>query len=384
MRGHVRRRCPIPREGVEPCKKNCAHRWAYVIDTPASETQRRKQVWKSGFRTRKEAEAALAVALARGPEGEAKRAKIDVKTYFTDWLAHLDRKPQTLETYTRIVNDRIVPGFGDLRLRDVTATTLRRQYAAWLAEGLSPSTVQLMHQVINKALGDAERAGLVQSNPARKVDAPRKVQHEMHTWTREQVVAFLEHVKDDRLSAMWRLFLATGMRRGEVAALQWTDLDLEARRLSVRRTGYRLDGRWQTGTPKGRGRGATRMLSLDARTVEALRAHQEQQEAERTYMDDLWVEHGLVFCRQDGKPLNPCRIGQALTAHARRAELPHVRLHDLRHTYATLALLAGIHPKVVSERLGHSSIGITLNLYSHVTSGMDKDAADVIAALLEA
>ncbi|MDP9497889.1 MAG: tyrosine-type recombinase/integrase, partial [Actinomycetota bacterium] len=126
----------------------------------------------------------------------------------------------------------------------------------------------------------------------------------------------------------------------------------------------------------------TRRLALDAGTVEALRRHRAAQLQERLAWAGDWQDHRLVFVREDGSPLNPSTIGQQLTVRARQAGLPHVRVHDLRHTYATLALEAGVHPKVVSERLGHASIGITLNLYSHVTEGMDRGAADLVAGLL--
>jgi len=137
------------------------------------------------------------------------------------------------------------------------------------------------------------------------------------------------------------------------------------------------------GTPKGRkdATAKTRRLSLDDGTVEALRRHRTLQLQERMAWGGDWQDHGLVFVREDGSPLNPSTIGQQLTVRARHAGLPHVRVRDLRHTYATLALEAGVHPKVVSERLGHANIGITLNLYSHVSEGMDRDAADRVARL---
>jgi integrase len=303
--------------------------------------------------------------------------------YFTSWVKRIDRKPATLATYRRLVEQRICPALGATLLSELTPDKLKTAYEHLLADGLSATYVQLIHQVINKALGDAEKDGLITKNPARRVEAPRKAVLDMRTWTADEVTRFLKHVSEDRLFAMWRLFLTTGMRRGEVAALRWTDVDLTHGRLSVRQTGNVINRVWTVGSPKGRGRGATRMLSLDPKTVHVLVAHREAQQVERAEAVDFWQESGLVFCREDGSPLNPTRIGHHLTAHARRAGLPPIRVHDLRHTYATLALLAGIHPKVVSERLGHANISITLNLYSHVTAGMDREAAETVARLLE-
>jgi len=381
VRGHVRKRCPKPAAGLPPCASNCGHSWAYVVEVGADDGGRRKQVWRSGFRTKREASAALAHALvaAEGPTASTLR----VEQYLREWLEHLHRKPATLATYRRMLDQRLVPAVGDVLLAQLTGERLRNAYASWLAEGLSSSTVQLMHQVFNKALGDAQRRGLIPTNPARSVEAPRKALVEMRTWTRDEAVRYLGHVANDRLFAMWRLFLTTGMRRGEVAALRWGDVDLDAARVSIRQTGNVIDRVWTVGTPKGRGRGATRLLSLDPGTVAALRAHRDRQSYERSAAGEFWQENGLVFCRENGTPLNPTRIGQRLTVRAGQAGLPHIRVHDLRHTYATLALLAGVHPKVVSERLGHANIAITLNLYSHVTEGMDRSAADLVAQLLD-
>lgn len=228
--------------------------------------------------------------------------------------------------------------------------------------------VQLIHQVINKALGDAERRGLIPRNPARNVEAPRKATLETRTWTASEARRFLAHVAEERLFAMWRLFLTIGMRRGEIAALRSRDVDLEHARLSVRQTGNVIDGVWTVGSPKGRGRGATRLLSLDAETVRVLRAQQDAQLAERYELPEVWQEWNLVFCREDRTPLNPTRIGHLLAVRARRAGVPPIRVHDLRHTYAPLALLAGIHPKVVSERLGHAN---------------NRHAADLVPQLLD-
>jgi integrase len=188
------------------------------------------------------------------------------------------------------VEQRIVPALGSTPLADLSTGMLSTAYASWLADGLSPTYVQLIHQVINKALGDAERQGLIPRNPARNVEAPRKATLEMRTWTASEAGRFLAHVAEERLFAMWRLFLTTGMRRGEIAALRWSDVDLEHGRLSVRQTGNVIDGVWTVGSPKGRGRGATHLLSLDAETVRVLRTHQDAQLAERAELPEVWQE----------------------------------------------------------------------------------------------
>ena len=179
---------------------------------------------------------------------------------------------------------------------------------------------------------------------------------------------------------MWRLFVATGMRRGEVAGLRWSDVDLDAARLSVQSTRVLVYSQVQAVEPKTRR--SRRMIVLDDGTVGALRRHLELQDVERQRAVGLWEDTGYVFVREDGQPLDPDRISHLFGVLSTTAGVPRIRLHDLRHTAATLALSAGVHPKVVSERLGHSSIAITLDTYSHVLPSMQEDAADRIGNYL--
>jgi hypothetical protein len=270
MRGHVRKRCPAPQPGEPPCGNSCRHGWAYVVELPRTADGKRRQTWKSGFRTKREAAAALAQALVAVEQPQP--STLLAATYFRDWASRIDRKPATLATYRRLVEQRIGPACGSTLLADLSPDLLQTFYEHWLTSGLSATYVQLIHQVINKALGDAERHGLITKNPARSVEAPRKAVLDMQTWTADEVSRFLRQVTADRLFAMWRLFLTTGMRRGEVAALRWSDVDLDHARLSVRQTGNVINRVWTVGSPKGRGRGATRLLSLDPQTVTVLRA----------------------------------------------------------------------------------------------------------------
>ncbi|HMT61270.1 MAG TPA: site-specific integrase, partial [Microthrixaceae bacterium] len=188
-------------------------------------------------------------------------------------------------------------------------------------------------------------------------------------------------VSDHRLLASFVVFATTGMRRGEVLGLRWSDVDLANGRLSVVNTITTVNGRpveTSTKTKKSR-----RRVSLDAATLGALRAHQERQDIERASAGSAWSDTGLVFTREDGSAIHPDRFSHWFADLVEKAGVPPIRLHDLRHTHATLALEAGVHPKVVSERLGHATVGITLDLYSHVTPSLDELAAETIAALVD-
>jgi integrase len=182
------------------------------------------------------------------------------------------------------------------------------------------------------------------------------------------------------LFAAWRLAALTGMRRGEVLGLRWADVDLDGGWLSVRQTLVVVANQPQLSQPKtNRGH---RQLALDPETIMVLRGHRRNQAAERLAAGPAWTACNLVFTRQDGSPLHPEYVRRQFDRHLRRAELPRIRFHDLRHTHATLALQAGVHPKVVSERLGHTTVSITLDVYSHAIPGMQQDAASTIAELI--
>jgi integrase len=217
-------------------------------------------------------------------------------------------------------------------------------------------------------------------NVASAVELPKGPMPEMQVWSPEQLRCFLDHVQADRLYPAWLLIATTGMRRGELAGLRWADVDLEAGRASPRRPRVVVDNEVVVSEPKtAKGR---RSLALDPVTVAALRRHRAQQAEERIAAGPLWRDSGLVFTWPDGSSIHPQRFSSWFEQHARAAGLPRIRLHDVRHSYATAALAAGIPAKVVSERLGHANIAITMDTYSHVLPGLDAQAAGTVARLI--
>jgi integrase len=221
---------------------------------------------------------------------------------------------------------------------------------------------------------------LLEHNPSARADLPKRNRTAMATWTGPELERFLAQVKGDRLAALWTFAALSGARRGEVVGLRWADLDLEAGTASIRQAIVMVARRPTFQGPKtGRGR---RLIRLDAATVAALRAHRKAQAEERLAWGAAWTDHGLVFCQEDGQPLNPETVAKWFQAHSRAAGLPRIRFHDLRHTWATLALQAGVHPKAVSGRLGHATIAITLDTYSHLLPVVESDAAESVAGLV--
>lgn len=248
--------------------------------------------------------------------------------------------------------------------------------------GLSVSSVRRVHAVLHRALRDAVRWGYLSSSPAAGADPPRtSADHaERPVWNREQLQAFLDAVKDDRLCALWRLLAMTGCRRGEALGLRWDDVDIEAATITIRRSLIVVDGQILLSDPKTK-RG-NRTIAIDPITLEALKAHAARQADERSEWDEAWIDSGYVFTRENGEALHPYVISKAFRDHVKAAALPAIPLHSLRHTYATLALSSGVNPRIVSGRLGHSTVALTLDIYSHVLPQADAEAATQIAALL--
>ena len=273
-----------------------------------------------------------------------------------------------------------------MNLQALTPLQIERCYARLLSSGgragrpLSTKTVRNVHIVLHRALSDAERLGLVPRNSAHAAKAPIGQRADMVTWTSEELSAFLDHVRSDRLYAAYVLLATTGMRRGEVLGLRWSDVDLTRGRLSISQTITTMYDTVIIGPTKNNR--SRRNVSLDPETVSVLKAHRRTQAPERLAAGELWdAQPGLVFCREDGRYVHPDRFTDAFQRHAREAGLPKLRgPHGLRHTWATLALQSGVHPKVVSDRLGHSTIAVTIDTYSHVAPSLDADAANVVAA----
>lgn len=209
---------------------------------------------------------------------------------------------------------------------------------------------------------------------------PEDAEKARKTWTADELRKFLEHVRDDRLYAAFLLAATTGMRRGEVLGMRWRDVDFERSRLAVAQTMTNVGTELVTSTPKTQK--GTRSVALDPTTLDALKAHRRKQAAEQLAFGRDYLESELVFRDPDGAPVSPNALSNAFKHRIRLAGVPTIRLHDLRHTHATLALQAGVHAKVVSERLGHSTIAITLDTYSHAIPAMQEEAAERVAALV--
>ena len=280
-----------------------------------------------------------------------------------------------------MVHPHIVPGLGRLKLKSLNPAHVRAFYRDRLDTGLSPATVHKMHVVLHKALDGAVSDGLIPHNAAKDVKVPQTgSRKEIRPLTSQQARDLFDAARGDRLEALYVLAIATGLRQGELLALKWEDVELEEAVLRVRRTLTRSGGKVEVGPPKTPN--SRRSVGLMSRAVEALRAHLARQLAEMEEMGSLYRPGGLVFANEIGGIINPSNLrNRHLVRLLERAKLPKVRFHDLRHTCATLLLTKNVNPKIVSEMLGHSSISITLDTYSHVLPTM---RANAVRALEEA
>jgi integrase len=371
-------------------KRGSTYTW--YLFTPEPVTGQRRQHSKGGYRTKKECQAALNDALAALRVGTfVESSKRTVASYLLDeWLPVMQPprvRPSTWLSYQRNLERHVIPALGTIELQRLTPAHLTGFYRSLLTGGrldgrggLSVKSVKNIHGALHPALKDAVRWGYVARNVADAADPPKVVTPEMQVWSPAQLRTFLTHVRDDRLYAAWMLFATTGMRRGEIAGLRWVDVDLAAGRVTPRKPRVEVNYKVHVSEPKtAKGK---RSLALDPATAAALREHRARQAEERLIVGPGWQDSGLVFTWGDGRPLHPERFSRWFERLAREAGLPKIRLHDVRHSYATAALAAGVPAKVVSERLGHANIAITMDTYSHVLPGMDERAASVVARLI--
>lgn len=376
--------------------------WRFVVDVPSNEvddsgTPKRKQTRRRGFATKKAAQAELTRVLGQlEQQTYVAPQRQTVAAYLQQtWLPAIEHtiKPATFESYRRNVRLHVAGRpVGQRILQQLEPSDLNALYAHLLAgdddhRKLSARSVTYIATILHRAFRDAVRWQALVRNPAEAADPPRPLARvEMRTWSAAELSTFLLSIENDRLSGAWWLLATTGMRRGEVLGLRWADMDLDARVVRITRTLITTDVQrrgepgiaW--GTPKtAKGR---RSVALDPATVSALRTHRARQLAERLALGAGYADEDLVACLFDGRPLHPKTVSYYFGQAAKRADLPRIRLHDLRHTHATLALKAGVHPRVVQERLGHANVSITLDTYSHVDMDMQAAAAARVAALV--
>ncbi len=416
-RGSVSRRCPKPLEAVCAAGR-CSHRWGYYVELPPDGDDRRRQLSKGGYLRKADAVAALDGARRQASEGADHRAGAQtVGDYLDEWLAgKVTLRATTRRSYEAHLRLYLRPHLGALRRRDLRHDHVQRAYqrirhdAASTKRPLGPAGLQRVNATLQSALNAAVRRRVLAHNPARHVELETRRRPAVRPWEPDELGRFLDHAAGDRLAALYEVAAFTGLRRGELCGLRWCDVDLTRSVLVVRQQVVQLGHRTVLGLPKTKA-GEHRVVDLDEHTVAALLAHQLGQqlvceEWGEAYADwrrpfvqnPEWLTlpggrflpdcdrrgctHDLVFAREDGTGLHPEYVTRHFHRLAKAAGLRQVRLHDLRHGQASLMLAAGVPLAVVSKRLGHSSLALTSDTYSHLLEGVGRSAAEAAASLV--
>lgn len=334
-------------------------------------------------KTRTEVKDKLKKAMADQQQGLlVKSDRQTVGQFLTDWLENTHRRrvrPRTYERYREAINLHIIPAIGDHQLQKLTAQHIQAFYTAKEKEGLAPATIRYYHSVLHNAFTLAVKWGLIARNICDLTSPPRRERHEMHTLSFEQAQRFLDTLAGHKWEALFELALATGLRRGEILALKWQDIDFDAGTLQVRRILSRVPTQSENrqhvyveAEPKTHM--SRRSVVIASFALEALEKHRANQAEEKQKAGQHWQNYDYVFCTSTGTHLNPNYIVDVFKKLLQRAGLPNLRFHDLRHSAATLLFKMKTHPKIVQELLGYSNISITLDIYSHTLPGMQEDA----------
>src|SRR5499433_321392 len=377
MKGHIRERSP-------------GH-WAIVIDVRDPEGGKRKQRWYSFKGAKRQAQIECARLIADIQQGTAvEPPRMTVAAFLERWIEHMQGQvsPRSHERYAELARKNLVPLMGALTLTRLQPAHISQAYAKALASGrrdgtggLSACTVTHMHRVLREALQQAVRWQLLARNPADAIKPPKVERKQMSVLDTDATAELIEAARPYRIFVPILLGVLCGLRRGEIAALRWRSVDLEAGQLAVVAS---IEQTKQGCREKETKSGRDRVVALPAMLVAELRRHRAEQAQELLPLGVRLSDESFVVAQADGSPLQPNSLTHAFTDFLEAQGLQRVRLHDLRDSHATHLLAAGIHPKVASERLGHSKVGITLDLYSHVLPGMQEDAAAKVDAALRA
>lgn len=373
MRGHIRKR---------------GKRFAAVVYLGRDATTKKaKYQWFSGHRTRKEAETHLTDLLKTlHGGGWMPDSAITVSAFLAEWLDKYAKgavAPTTARCYGYYIDAHIVPHLGHLKLKALTPIILQTYLAGRLAAGLSPTTVRSHYNLLKQALKHAVRWRYLSVNPADHVDAPKRARRELTMFSLDQVSAFLDAAKASRYPLLFQMAVLTGMRQGELLGLRWKDVNPKAGVLTVNQTFYRLGSTVIFKPPKTAA--SRRRIELPPDLIDALAAHRRDQAIDRSAWGEAYEDEDLVFAQENGRPLHAHDVTlKDLRGVLDAAELPRIRFHDLRHLHASLLFALDTHPKTVQARLGHTSIGITMDLYTHLVPGVnaEKKAAAGVAALV--
>ena len=371
--------------------KRGRNRYSIILEMRDPTTGQRKRKWHAFRGTRAGAETERRKLLTAFEGGVyIEPSKTTIAEFLDKWLDHIKPQvsPRSHERYTEIATKNLLPLIGGVILAKLQPMQISTAYAKALASGrrdgkggLAPRSVHHMHRILKQALGQAVRWQLLTRNPCDAVDPPKVERQEIDTIDLRQTAELLRALRDTRMYVPTLLGVMCGLRRGEVAALRWRSVDLAAGNLAVVQSAEQTKAGVRYKEPKS---GKARSLALSATVIEELKVWRVRQAQELLRLGVRPDGETFVVTQADGNPVQPHSITHEWVRLLRVRKLRRIRFHDLRHAHATHLLANGVHPKVASERLGHSKVGITLDLYSHVMPGMQEDAAAKVDAAFRA
>jgi integrase len=385
QQSEARARKGISREGTHPRAQPGP--LAIVIETRDGAGERRRK-WHSFAGTKRGAQIECAKLISEVTTGTSlDPTKVMLREYLGRWLAHIATQvsPRSAENYREVVEFWIVPALGNVKLARLQPEQIAQAYSDALTSGgrngtgLSAWSVAMMHRTLSQSLKQAVIWNLIGKNPASLCKPPRLERKQMNVLDMDSTASLIEFAKGGRLHVPVMLCALCGVRRAEVAAIRWNRLDLDAGRLSVSTSIEQTASGTREKPPKN---GRSRSVTLPALLVEELRKHRLRQAEDLLRLGVRQTADTHVCLREDGSPWLPRMLTYAVARLIRSSGLPRVRLHDLRHGHATHLLASNVHPKVVQERLGHASIQLTVDTYSHVMPSMQESAAETIDAAM--
>ncbi|HXG36563.1 MAG TPA: tyrosine-type recombinase/integrase [Dehalococcoidia bacterium] len=362
--------------------------WHVVVDLgrdPA--TGKRRQLHRSVRGTRREAEDVKFDLLKQRNNGIDQPAyKLPVSSYLERWLKSYGETrlaPSTLKRYQELVRLHLAPNLQALTLSALRPLHIEECYSRLLAKGLSPRTVLQAHRILRESLHHAVRWQLLGRNPADSVATPRPSRYQVAAVPPQTVIRLLDAAEASPINILIRLAITTGLRQGELLGLRWKDIDLKTGVVHVRQALQWLPGQ-KASFRQPKTHRSERPVAISKTLIARLNEHRRKQLEGRLLAGPLYQDHDLVFATSVGTPIHPDSLRRSWRAVLKQAGISPLRFHDLRHIHASLLLAQGTHPKVVSERLGHSAIGITMDTYSHTLPNLQREAAELLEQLLEA
>ena len=337
------------------------------------------------FKTKTEARAWIKKTLDQIDSGlSLKGASSNVKQFLSEWIIAVtpNLAPTSARDYASYINRHINPYIGKIKLSELRPDQVQTFYNRLSQKGYTQSTIRIVHAVLHKSLNQAVKWGLIGRNPSSLVEKPKPKKKEMKTWNNLQVMSFLSAIQDPKYQALFYLAVTTGMRQGELLGLMWEDLDWITGHIQVKRQLQRITGLGKV-LREPKSASGKRTIVLGQTALDKLKENKDNQFRLKSFVGENWKEHNLIFTSSVGTGIEPRRMYLMFKKYSKNVNLPSIRLHDLRHTAATLMLQENVHPKIVQERLGHSDITLTLNTYSHVTPVMQNDVAEKLDNLLK-